>query len=196
MPWSKLASDALASSRVFAFTAHATRWYSDVTFRPDDVLLFGPEPTGLSEEVLGHDRVTDRIRIPMLEGRRSLNLSNSAAVATYEAWRQVGTPGQPHFHGAWFQYPGYEPASFRKDADGKYHIHHTNSNEPAWGVRDSDEAGGPPVVVINQAAAARFWPGQDPVGRRILFNLEEWEIVGVAASMRMESMAEPSTPEL
>lgn len=88
-----LASDALASSRVFAFTAHATRWYSDVTFRPDDVLLFGPEPTGLSEEVLGHDRVTDRIRIPMLEGRRSLNLSNSAAVVTYEAWRQQGFQG-------------------------------------------------------------------------------------------------------
>lgn len=35
-----------------------------------------------------------------------------------EAWRQVGTPGQPQFHGAWFQYPGYQPASFRKDADG------------------------------------------------------------------------------
>ncbi|MCW2854957.1 MAG: tRNA ((34)/cytosine(34)/5-carboxymethylaminomethyluridine(34)-2-O)-methyltransferase TrmL [Marmoricola sp.] len=88
-----LASEELASSRVFAFTAHATRWYSDVEFHAGDVLLFGPEPTGLSEEVLGHPRVTDRIRIPMLEGRRSLNLANSAAVVTYEAWRQQGFPG-------------------------------------------------------------------------------------------------------
>jgi tRNA (cytidine/uridine-2'-O-)-methyltransferase len=88
-----LAAPALAGSRVFAFTAHATRWYTDVEFAPDDVLLFGPEPTGLSEDVLRHPRVTDRIRIPMMAGRRSLNLSNSAAVVTYEAWRQQGFPG-------------------------------------------------------------------------------------------------------
>ena len=61
--------------------------------RPGDVLLFGPEPTGLSDQVLDHPRVTDRLRIPMVPGRRSLNLSNSAAVATYEAWRQQGFPG-------------------------------------------------------------------------------------------------------
>jgi tRNA (cytidine/uridine-2'-O-)-methyltransferase len=88
-----LANEALASSRVFAFTAKATTWHTDTEFRSGDVLLFGPEPTGLSEEVLSHPRVTDRIRIPMLEGRRSLNLSNAAAVVTYEAWRQQGFPG-------------------------------------------------------------------------------------------------------
>ncbi len=88
-----LSSEALAGSRVFAFTAHATRWHTDVAFEPGDVLLFGPEPTGLSDEVLAHARVTDRLRIPMLAGRRSLNLSNSAAVVTYEAWRQQGFPG-------------------------------------------------------------------------------------------------------
>ena len=88
-----LASEALSSSRVFAFTAHATRWFTDVEFEPDDVFLFGPEPTGLSDEVLAHDRVTDRLRIPMLPGRRSLNLANSAAVVTYEAWRQQGFAG-------------------------------------------------------------------------------------------------------
>lgn len=88
-----LASADLVSSRVFAFTAHATRWYTDVEFRPGDVLLFGPEPTGLSDAVLSHDRVTERIRIPMVTGRRSLNLANSAAVVTYEAWRQQGFPG-------------------------------------------------------------------------------------------------------
>lgn len=88
-----LASAALASSRVFAFTAHATHWYTDVEFQPSDVLLFGPEPTGLPDEVLSHARVTDRLRIPMVGGRRSLNLANSAAVASYEAWRQLGFPG-------------------------------------------------------------------------------------------------------
>lgn len=88
-----LDSDELVSSRVFAFTAHATRWHTDVEYRPGDVLLFGPEPTGLSEEELSHPRVDDRIRIPMLEGRRSLNLANSAAVAAYEAWRQQGFRG-------------------------------------------------------------------------------------------------------
>ena len=88
-----LASPALAGSRVFAFTARATRWHTDVEFEPGDVMLFGPEPTGLPPEVLHHERVTDRLRIPMLAGRRSLNLSNSAAVVTYEAWRQQGFAG-------------------------------------------------------------------------------------------------------
>jgi tRNA (cytidine/uridine-2'-O-)-methyltransferase len=88
-----LSSPALAGSRVFAFTAHATRWHTDVEFQPGDIMLFGPEPTGLPAEALGHERVTDRLRIPMVAGRRSLNLSNSAAVVTYEAWRQHGFPG-------------------------------------------------------------------------------------------------------
>lgn len=88
-----LASAALVSSRVFAFTAHATRWFTDIEFQPGDVMLFGPEPTGLSEDALSHVRVTERLRIPMVGGRRSLNLSNSAAVVTYEAWRQQGFPG-------------------------------------------------------------------------------------------------------
>lgn len=90
---SALSSPALMTSRVFAFTAHATRWFTDVEFVPGDVLLFGPEPTGLSDTVLSHDRVTERLRIPMVGGRRSLNLSNSAAVVAYEAWRQQGFTG-------------------------------------------------------------------------------------------------------
>jgi tRNA (cytidine/uridine-2'-O-)-methyltransferase len=54
--------------------------------------MFGPEPTGLDDAVLHHPNVTERLRIPMLPGRRSLNLANSAAVAAYEAWRQHGFP--------------------------------------------------------------------------------------------------------
>ncbi|MFD1812802.1 tRNA (cytidine(34)-2'-O)-methyltransferase [Rhodococcus gannanensis] len=84
---------ALAPERVFAFTAHADTSYADIAYRPGDVLLFGPEPTGLSEQVLTDPHVTSRVRIPMLPGRRSLNLSNAAAVVTYEAWRQHGFAG-------------------------------------------------------------------------------------------------------
>ncbi len=84
---------ALAPERVFAFTAHASTSYADIAYRAGDVLLFGPEPTGLSEEVMSDPHVTDRVRIPMVPGRRSLNLSNAAAVVTYEAWRQHGFEG-------------------------------------------------------------------------------------------------------
>ena len=84
---------ALTPSRVFAFTAHATASYSDIAYQPGDVLLFGPEPTGLSAEVLADPRVTTQVRIPMLAGRRSLNLANAASIALYEAWRQHGFAG-------------------------------------------------------------------------------------------------------
>ncbi|WP_062208526.1 tRNA (cytidine(34)-2'-O)-methyltransferase [Demequina oxidasica] len=82
--------EALPDARVFAYTAKADTVYSDIEYRPDDILLFGPEPTGLPEEALAHPRVTDRVRIPMLPGRRSLNLTNAASLVVYEAWRQSG----------------------------------------------------------------------------------------------------------
>jgi tRNA (cytidine/uridine-2'-O-)-methyltransferase len=78
---------------VYAFTASATTRFTDIAYQPGDVLLFGPEPTGLSPEVLHDPNVTQRLRIPMLAGRRSLNLANSAAIASYEAWRQHGFAG-------------------------------------------------------------------------------------------------------
>ena len=84
---------ALPRSRIFAFTTRATTRFTDIAYEPSDVLLFGPEPTGLPDEVLAHPRVTDQVTIPMLPGRRSLNLSNAAAVAAYEAWRQLGFGG-------------------------------------------------------------------------------------------------------
>ena len=83
----------LLPARVFAFTAHAETAYTDVAYEPGDVLLFGPEPTGLDPAVLADPRVTACVRIPMLPGMRSLNLANAAAIAVYEAWRQLGHPG-------------------------------------------------------------------------------------------------------
>ena len=89
------AMDALPGRRVFAFEVGAATSYADVTYEPGDVLLFGPEPTGLPPEVLAHPRVTARVVLPMLPGRRSLNLTNAASIATYEMWRQLGFPGAP-----------------------------------------------------------------------------------------------------
>lgn len=84
---------ALPERRVFAFEVGATTRYTDVTYQAGDVLLFGPEPTGLPPGVLEHPRITERVVMPMLPGRRSLNLTNAAAIATFEAWRQLGFPG-------------------------------------------------------------------------------------------------------
>jgi tRNA (cytidine/uridine-2'-O-)-methyltransferase len=84
---------ALLPARVFAFSARAQASYTDMAYEPGDILLFGPEPTGLDPSVLADPRITARVRIPMLPGMRSLNLANAAAIAVYEAWRQLGHPG-------------------------------------------------------------------------------------------------------
>jgi tRNA (cytidine/uridine-2'-O-)-methyltransferase len=81
------------SERVFAFTVDGDRHYHDVAFRPGDALLFGPESVGLPAEVKAAPWVTERLRLPMVPGVRSLNLANSASVVVYEAWRQNGFQG-------------------------------------------------------------------------------------------------------
>jgi len=85
--------DRVRPERVYAFTVDGEHLHTDVGYRPGDALLFGPESVGLPEEVKRSDWLTDRLRLPMLPGVRSLNLSNSAAVAVYEAWRQMGFDG-------------------------------------------------------------------------------------------------------
>lgn len=82
-----------AARRLFAFTARGTVRHTDIAFQPDDVLVFGPESTGLSEAMLAQFADGHRIRLPMLPARRSLNLSNTVAIVTYEAWRQQGFAG-------------------------------------------------------------------------------------------------------
>jgi tRNA (cytidine/uridine-2'-O-)-methyltransferase len=81
---------ATAGASVHAFSQHAATLYTDVAYRPGDVLLFGKESTGLPQELLDDPRVATRVRIPIASGGRSLNLANAAAVGVYEAWRQHG----------------------------------------------------------------------------------------------------------
>ena len=81
-------------------TTKARRSYTDVTFGPDDYIMFGKESAGIPEEILV-DHEEDCIRIPMGFGIRSLNLANSVAIVLYEALRQNGfgeleTQGQLH----------------------------------------------------------------------------------------------------
>ncbi len=82
--------DVVRPARVFAFTQYADRLYTDVEYRAGDALLFGRESDGLPAAVIEHPAVTDRLRIPIARGGRSLNLANAAAIAVYEAWRQTG----------------------------------------------------------------------------------------------------------
>lgn len=76
--------------RVWALTTKARCSYSQAAFAAGDMLLFGPETRGLPEEV--RERF-DGLRLPMLAGSRSLNLSNACAVVVYEAWRQLDFAG-------------------------------------------------------------------------------------------------------
>ena len=90
--WSALVA-ALGERRLFAFTSAATRWHTDSDYQPGDALVFGRESTGLPEKVLAQFPAEQQLRIPMVPGSRSLNLSNSAAIAVYDGWRRAGFPG-------------------------------------------------------------------------------------------------------
>ena len=85
--------DSLKDSRVFAFTTKGSHPYHEVQYRAGDAFLFGPESRGLPGEVLAAFVPERRLRLPMLPDNRSLNLSNTVAVAVFEAWRQCGFEG-------------------------------------------------------------------------------------------------------
>jgi tRNA (cytidine/uridine-2'-O-)-methyltransferase len=84
---------ALAGRRMFALTTKGSMRYTDIVFQPRDVFVFGPETRGLPEEVREEFAPEFRLRLPMMPDNRSLNLSNSAAVLVFEAWRQNGFKG-------------------------------------------------------------------------------------------------------
>lgn len=80
-------------ARVFALTTKGSQPFHQLHYQAGDAFLFGPESRGLPVEVLGQFNVGQRVRLPMLPDNRSLNLSNTVAVAVYEAWRQCGFKG-------------------------------------------------------------------------------------------------------
>lgn len=84
---------AVRPPRVFALSTRNSLRYDEAGFEEGDALLFGPETRGLPQDVLDSLPPGQRLRLPMQEGNRSLNLSNAAAVVLFEAWRQLGFPG-------------------------------------------------------------------------------------------------------
>ncbi|VAX05638.1 tRNA (cytidine(34)-2'-O)-methyltransferase [hydrothermal vent metagenome] len=84
---------AIQPGRIFSCTTRATQHFSDVTYKPGDALLFGPETRGLPQSLLDESPPEQLIRIPMLPESRSMNLSNAVSVILYEAWRQQGFVG-------------------------------------------------------------------------------------------------------
>jgi len=78
--------------RLFAMTTRAAVNYATCRYEDRDVFVFGPETRGLPLEVLADFPPERQMRIPMMTGSRSLNLSNAVAVTLYEAWRQTGFP--------------------------------------------------------------------------------------------------------
>ena len=82
--------DVIGSGRLFAFTTKGSHSYAEPQFVPGDIFLFGPESRGLPADILDSLPAEQRLRLPMQAGCRSLNLSNTVAIAVYEAWRQQG----------------------------------------------------------------------------------------------------------
>jgi tRNA (cytidine/uridine-2'-O-)-methyltransferase len=85
--------ESVKPQRLLAFSTRARRFYTEMPYREDDALLFGPETRGLPQILLDTLPEEHRLRLPLLPGNRSLNLSNVVAVVIYEAWRQQGFSG-------------------------------------------------------------------------------------------------------
>jgi tRNA (cytidine/uridine-2'-O-)-methyltransferase len=84
---------AMQGRRVLACTTKGIKTYDKMVYLPEDVLLFGSETSGLPNEILNSIDLERQLRIPMMPNNRSLNLSNAAAIISYEAWRQQGFYG-------------------------------------------------------------------------------------------------------
>lgn len=89
----ELCLDLLRQPRVFALSTRGRVAYDSPAYKEGDVFLFGSETCGLPQAVLDSLPEEQRLRLPMKDYSRSLNLSNSAAVVVYEAWRQLGFVG-------------------------------------------------------------------------------------------------------
>jgi len=90
--WS-VCKTALAGRRRFAISTRGGQRFDAPVLCADDVFVFGSETSGLPAEVMAEFPEEQRLRLPMLPGQRSLNLSNAVAVMVFEAWRQMGFEG-------------------------------------------------------------------------------------------------------
>lgn len=79
--------------RLFACTTKGRQLHHQARFVAGDVLLFGSETAGLPPAILERFPEQQKLRIPMLQTSRSMNLSNAVAIVSYEAWRQIGFTG-------------------------------------------------------------------------------------------------------
>lgn len=84
---------ALGGARLFAISTKGEAALHSARFEPGDGFVFGPETRGLSAEMLAEFPKERQLRLPMVPGNRSLNLSNAVAVTVFEAWRQQGFAG-------------------------------------------------------------------------------------------------------
>ena len=81
------------ATQVYALTTKGKKPHSDVHYKQNDFLMFGPETRGLPAAILDKLPQDQKIRIPMQACSRSMNLSNAVAVVVYESWRQLGYVG-------------------------------------------------------------------------------------------------------
>lgn len=79
--------------QVYALTTKGKKPHSEVHYKANDFLMFGPETRGLPGAILDVLPQDKKIRIPMCANSRSMNLSNSVAVVVYESWRQLNYQG-------------------------------------------------------------------------------------------------------
>lgn len=80
--------EATKDKRIFYATTKTKNKYTDIKFKDDDYIMFGPETRGIPEFILNEHK-ENCITIPMIDLGRSLNLSNSAAIILFEAYRQT-----------------------------------------------------------------------------------------------------------
>jgi len=90
--WSEFLSNK-TDGKIYAFSTKGKILYTDIDYAAGDYLLFGPETRGLPDSIRTSQHIEKVLTIPMHDSSRSLNLSNSAAIAVYEAWRQLNFQG-------------------------------------------------------------------------------------------------------
>lgn len=79
---------AMQGHRILALTTKGIHRYDQIEYQPNDVLLFGSETAGLPAYIHQNIALNHQLRIPMKPSNRSMNLSNTVAIVSYEAWRQ------------------------------------------------------------------------------------------------------------